>query len=69
MVLANSDEKQMKLGILKKIKYKKHRCFNSCKVFISKSAGALHTEKKVIGQPYNGQKISLYRLVNSYRKF
>lgn len=32
--------------------------FNSYKVFISKSAGAPHTDKKVIGQPYIGQKKS-----------
>lgn len=32
--------------------------FNSYKVFISKSAGAPHTDRKVIGQPYIGQKKS-----------
>lgn len=32
--------------------------FNSYKVFISKSAGAPHTDKKVIGQPYVGLKKS-----------
>ncbi|WP_195837843.1 hypothetical protein [Anaerococcus porci] len=32
--------------------------FNSYKVFISKSAGAPHTDKKVIGQPYIGEKKS-----------
>lgn len=32
--------------------------FNSYKVFISKSAGAPHTDKKVIGQPYIGGKKS-----------